>query len=402
MSGTSPVVHGNWTKALLYLLERADVGRIDVIVPGGRRHSFGNPGLGPLAELELRNETVARSLLVGGDVAFAEAFMDGDWESPDPAAVIEYAARNADAIDKHLGETVWGGLLRRALHVFHANTRFGSKRNISYHYSYHYDLGNEFYRLWLDPTMTYSSALFEREDASLEDAQRAKYRRLVNLLGLESGQSVLEIGCGWGGFAVTAAGEKDCRVTGLTLSERQRDFAARRAVEAGLGDRIDIRLEDYRDTRGMYDRIASIEMFEAVGERYWPVFFDRVRERLARGGLAAMQIITIADERFEAYRARPDFIQRYIFPGGMLPTLTHLRSLATDARMEWMGDHGFGQDYARTLRLWRQRFVEAWPEISRLGFDERFKRMWQYYLAYCEGGFRAGSIDVRQIVIQRG
>ena len=396
MARTSSAAHGHWTRALLFLLERARIGRIEVALPGGR-HSFQGSEPGPAAEIELRDETVARRLLVGGDVAFAEAYMDGDWESPNPAAVIEYAARNADAIDKHLVETVWGGLLRRALHAFRANTRFGSRRNIAYHY----DLGNEFYRLWLDPTMTYSSALFEREDATLEDAQRAKYRRLVNLMGLQSGQSVLEIGCGWGGFAVTAAGERDCRVTGLTLSERQRDFATRRAAEAGLADRIDIRLEDYRDTQGLFDRIASIEMFEAVGERYWPVFFERMRERLTQGGIAAMQIITIAEERFEAYRARPDFIQRYIFPGGMLPTRTHLKSLAANAGMEWKGDDGFGLDYARTLELWRHRFVEAWPEIARLGFDERFKRMWQYYLAYCEGGFRAGSIDVRQIVIQR-
>jgi cyclopropane-fatty-acyl-phospholipid synthase len=398
MRGTSQAAHGHWTRALLYLLERAAVGRVELVLPGGTRHVFEGPEPGPSAEIELRDDSVARRLLVGGDVAFAEAYMDGDWESPDPAAVIDYAVRNADAIDRHLGETVWGGLLRRALHAIRANTRVGSRRNIAYHY----DLGNEFYRLWLDPTMTYSSALFEREDASLEDAQRAKYRRLANLLGLEPGQSVLEIGCGWGGFAVTAAGERGCRVTGLTLSERQREFALRRAAEAGLADRIDIRLEDYRDTKGLFDRIASIEMFEAVGQRYWPIFFERVRDHLTQGGAAAMQIITIAEERFEAYRARPDFIQRYIFPGGMLPTLTHLRSLVADAGMEWRGDHGFGLDYARTLQLWRQRFVEAWPEIRSLGFDERFKRMWQYYLAYCEGGFRAGSIDVRQIVIQRG
>ena len=397
MTDTSLVVHGHWTRALLYLFERARIGRIEVLMPNRTRHVFEGPVAGPSATIELRDETVARRLLVGGDVAFAEAYMDGDWESPDPAAVIEYAVRNADAIDKHLGETLWGGLLRRALHLFRTNTRLGSRRNISYHY----DLGNDFYRLWLDPTMTYSSALFEREDVSLEEAQRAKYRRLVQLLGLDSGQSVLEIGCGWGGFAVTAAGERGCRVTGLTLSERQRDFAVRRAAEAGLSDRIDIRLEDYRDTKGLFDRIASIEMFEAVGERYWPIFFERMRERLTRGGLAAMQIITIAEERFDAYRARPDFIQRYIFPGGMLPTLTHLRTLANGARMEWVGDAGFGQDYARTLAMWRQSFVSAWPEIRKLGFDERFKRMWQYYLAYCEGGFRAGSIDVRQIVIQR-
>jgi cyclopropane-fatty-acyl-phospholipid synthase len=397
MPGPSALPHGNWTKALLYLLERASVGRIEVTLPGGDRHTFEGPEPGPAAVVELRDEVVARRLLVGGDVAFAEAYMAGDWESPDPAAVVEYAARNAEAIDRHLGETVWGGLLRRALHVLRTNTRIGSKRNIAYHY----DLGNEFYRLWLDPTMTYSSALFEREDASLEEAQRAKYRRLAGMLDLADGQSVLEIGCGWGGFAVTAAGERGCRVTGLTLSERQRAYAMRRAEEAGLADRIDIRLEDYRDTQGRFDRIASIEMFEAVGERYWPVFFERVRDRLTQGGLAAMQVITIAEDRFEAYRRRPDFIQRYIFPGGMLPTLTHLKSLAASAGLDWRDDHGFGPHYARTLRLWHQRFADAWPEVRRLGFDERFKRMWQYYLAYCEGGFRAGSIDVKQILIRR-
>jgi cyclopropane-fatty-acyl-phospholipid synthase len=249
--------------------------------------------------------------------------------------------------------------------------------------------------------MTYSSALFTSLDETLEDGQRAKYRHLATLLDLKAGQEVLEVGCGWGAFALMAAREYGCRVTGITLSREQAAFARQRVAEEGLADRIDIRYQDYRDVTGRYDRIASIEMFEAVGERYWPRFFHLLDGWLKPGGVAAMQVITIEEARFPAYRRNTDFIQHYIFPGGMLPTPTALRREIGKAGLRPTAMVSFGSSYGRTLKLWHQAFQGNWPRIRELGFSERFKRMWEYYLAYCEAGFRAGSIDVGQWRIER-
>jgi len=288
-------------------------------------------------------------------------------------------------------------LIERVRHTFRRNTRRGSQRNIAYHY----DLGNEFYALWLDRGMTYSSALFENAREPLEAAQQRKYDRVAALLELEPGQSVLEIGCGWGGFAEEAAGRHGCSVVGLTLSRAQREYAEARLARAGLADKTRIRLEDYRDARGIFDRIASIEMIEAIGYEHWPVYFARLHKLLRPKGIAVLQAITIADERFESYRRCPDFIQRYIFPGGMLPAPGILRREVERAGFRFVEGPRFASSYALTLALWQERFQAAWPRIAALGFDRRFKRMWEYYLAYCEAGFRSGTLDVGLFRLER-
>jgi cyclopropane-fatty-acyl-phospholipid synthase len=282
-------------------------------------------------------------------------------------------------------------------HLLRPNTRSGSKRNIHDHY----DLGNDFYGLWLDPTMTYSSAIFAEPQQRLSDGQMAKYQRMAESLDLKPGHKVLEIGCGWGGFAEFTAATYGCHVTGITLSEEQKRFADQRMTRAGLQDRVEIALTDYRDVTGSFDRIASIEMFEAVGEAHWPAFFDKVRDLLSPGGLAALQVILIEDARFDLYRRGADFIQRYVFPGGMLPSPNAFSRAAEAARLKVDETFHFGLDYARTLALWQKQFQQAWPRVAGLGFDARFKRLWEYYLAYCEGGFRAGSIDVAQYRLKK-
>ncbi len=387
------------TRAVLMMVRRLQIGSIAIQFPDGRWMKFDGPQPGPYAEVHLKTEAVTRKLIFGGDIAFAESYMAGEWDTPNLSSVIEVAARNFDEISQALTGNLIGRIFRRVRHFLNGNSRQGSKRNIAHHY----DIGNSFYEKWLDSTMTYSAAVWEpsASEADLEAAQLAKYRRIARIMDLKPGQSVLEIGCGWGGFAEVAAKEFGAHVTGLTLSREQHDFAAQRMQKAGISEQVDIRFQDYRDVSGTFDRIASIEMFEAVGERYWPVFFDKLRTILAPGGLAGMQIITIHDRGFESYRRRQDFIQKYIFPGGMLPSPSRLSGEIERAGLRLVDDVGFGQDYARTLAEWRDRFLDAWPEIAPLGFDERFRRMWQFYLAYCEGGFRAGNIDVRQIAITR-
>jgi cyclopropane-fatty-acyl-phospholipid synthase len=272
-----------------------------------------------------------------------------------------------------------------------------SRRNISFHY----DLGNDFYRLWLDPTMTYSSALFETPEQSLQGAQTAKYRQIAKLAQISPGDKVLEIGCGWGGFAEMAAGEIGCHVKGLTLSQEQARYARARLSAAKLDTQTDVVIEDYRDCQGEFDAVVSIEMFEAIGERHWPLYFQRLRDRLKPGKFAALQIITIAEERFETYRANADFIQRYVFPGGMLPTKSILENISRQVGLDVVSMRAFGQSYARTLAMWRESFHASWSSLSHLGFDQRFRNMWDYYLCYCQAGFEMGCIDVVHLQVRR-
>ncbi|MCX7353482.1 MAG: cyclopropane-fatty-acyl-phospholipid synthase [Alphaproteobacteria bacterium] len=361
-------------------------GGVTIALPAGLRFTVPGRRAGPAASLEIRNWRALARLVREGGVGFADAYRDGDWDSPDLAALVEWGARNrfqSSARAKHAVSTSPG--------------RATSAANVAAHY----DLGNDFYRQWLDPTLSYSAALFGREDGDLESAQRAKLRRILDLTGAKPGQHILEIGCGWGGFALLAARERGVRVTAVTLSRAQQDYARRQVAEAGLQDRVEILLRDYRDLTGQYDHAVSIEMFEAVGEADWPVFFHTLRERLAPGGRAALQVITIRPEMFPRYRARMDFIRRFVFPGGMLPPPAALHRGAATAGLRVLADERFGAHYARTLSLWRERFEDAWPRIAPLGFDERFRRLWRLYLAYCEGGFRAGNIDVHQIALAR-
>lgn len=374
-----------WTDAFLRLASRLRHGSLTVRLPDGRSMLFGTPSQGLSADLFLDDPTAARRLLLGGDIGLAEAYGDGLWRTTDLPALIELGIRNEAELGRQIVGTAVLGLVNRLVHRTRANTRGGSRRNIAFHY----DLGNDFYRLWLDPGMTYSSALYEHEGQSLEDAQDAKIRRVGDLLDLSPGQSVLEIGCGWGGMAEHLALGRGAAVTGLTLSAEQLAFARDR-----LGDAAEIRLQDYRDAEGSFDRIVSIEMIEAVGEAHWPRYFRTLRDRLKPGGAAVVQAIVIEDARFVGYRRGCDFIQRHIFPGGMLPCPRVMREQAERAGLVIDHVEMFGLSYAHTLAEWRRRFLASWPQAAAQGFDERFKRLWDYYLSYCEAGFRAGTIDV--------
>ena len=371
------------------LLDRLQFGSIVIETPGGHRveHHASHPG--PAGVLVLRRWRALRRMVMGGDLGFAEAYMDGDWTTPDLTALVELAARNGAAIDESIVPSWPIRLLNMLVHRWRDNTKLGSRRNIMAHY----DLGNAFYGLWLDPGMTYSSALYTAENQSLEDAQTAKQDRVLDLLELQGGERVLEIGCGWGGLAQRLI-ERGSHVTGLTLSPAQLDYACQRLADIGAEARTDLRLQDYRDTEGTFDRIVSIEMLEAVGQRFWPLYFSKLRDRLAAGGVAVLQVITIEERRFEPYQRNVDFIQRYIFPGGMLPSQSVMQRHIAEAGLELQSAETFGESYARTLADWNMRFQAVWPTIEQMGFPISFKRMWEYYLCYCEAGFRTGTIDV--------
>ena len=372
-------------------------GSLTFITPSGRELRIKGPEPGVDGRIVVHDFGFMRRVLAAGDIGFAEGYMAGEWDTPDLSAVLGAVSMNFD----RLARFFLGNPVVRAVnfigHSLHANTRKGSRKNIHAHY----DLGNAFYGRWLDPTMTYSSARYSRDGEPLELAQANKYRSLAQGMGLERDQSVLEIGCGWGGFAEYAAKEVGAKVTGITISQEQFDFARKRIFEQGLAERAEIRMVDYRDVQGQFDRVASIEMFEAVGERYWPTYFGKIRDVLRPGGRAGLQIITIRDEIFESYRRRADFIQKYIFPGGMLPSEARLKDVTSETGLAWTGITRFGQDYADTLAEWGRRFESAWDGIAALGFDERFRKLWRFYLSYCEAGFRTERTNVVQLSLSR-
>ena len=370
-------------------------GQLDFVLKDGRRFRARGAGPGPRAEIVVVDDDIFARLIREGDLGFCEAYLDGGWTTPDLQGFMDLVHADNDGLyDGFPGM----GLVRayeRFRHFLRSNSRGRARKNIAHHY----DLGNEFYALWLDQGMTYSSALFRTGQESLEAAQRAKYASLVDRMGVRPGDHVLEIGCGWGGFAEYAAAERGLKVTGVTISKAQLDYARARVAQAGLSERVELKLQDYRDVRGRYDGIASIEMFEAVGERYWPVFFETLRARLKPGRHAALQIITLQDKRFEIYRKGVDFIQKYIFPGGMLPSQTALRREIAKAGLRLVGSFEFGDSYSQTLRRWHEAFNARWDEVASLGFDARFQRMWNFYLTSCAGAFRGGNCDVTQITI---
>ena len=390
-------------RLLSALLHRLDVGSVELTTPEGATLRFG-PGGAPMpgikanpAVLVFRDWGIAGEALKGGDVAFAESYMEGRWDTPDLTQLLTVLAANQAALERAFYGQWWSRTLLRLKHFLNANTKRQSRRNILAHY----DLGNAFYRLWLDPTMTYSSALFGgRFDADLAFAQQAKYARLLGELALPEAADILEIGCGWGGFAETAA-RKGHHVTGISLSDAQTAFAGERLARAGMAQRASLRLLDYRDVRGTYDGIASIEMFEAVGERYWPAYFRTIHDALRPGGRACIQTITIADDRFERYRTQSDFIQQYVFPGGMLASPGRFLDVARDAGLALERVHTFGRDYAETLKRWLAAFDASTQAIREQGFDEKFIRCWRFYLAYCAAGFDTGTTDVGQYTFVR-
>lgn len=373
------------------VLARTRFGRLALTLPGGRCIEVAGREPGPQASLRLLSWRPMLRLALQGDLGLALSFRDGEWESPDLLALFEFGLAN---------ESAWGSLLKgrgparwlaRLRHLARSNSRRGSRHNIAFHY----DLGNAFYRHWLDESMLYSSAMFsDADDDTLEAAQARRLDAIADMLDTPQGADVLEIGCGWGTLAANLAGRHAARVTGVTLSSEQLAFARERAQAWGVADRLDLRLQDYRDVQGRFDRIVSIEMIEAVGEAYWPTYFATLRERLKPGGVVVLQAITIADAQFDSYRQGADFIQHCIFPGGMLPSPRVLQEQARRAGLVIETSRCFGMDYARTLAEWHRRFLAAWPQIEPLGFDAAFKRLWTYYLSYCEAGFRAGLVDV--------
>ncbi|MDA0220346.1 MAG: cyclopropane-fatty-acyl-phospholipid synthase [Proteobacteria bacterium] len=388
---------GLWAALLCRVAQRARHGEITVVLPDGRSRRIEGEREGPSAVVQVCSPRLLWRLWSGGDMGFARAYIDGDCDTPDLEALLHWALANEGELAPALETGPWVRLAA-LMHRLRPNTRAGSRRNIHRHY----DLGNRFYGAWLDGTMTYSAAWFgDRPEASLEDAQRAKFERIAAMADLQPGHRILEIGCGWGGFALWAARERGCHVTAITVSPAQHAFARARVAEAGLQDAVDVRLVDYRDVTGSFDRIVSIEMMEAVGERFWPGYAATIRDCLKPGGKAVLQVITIDDAHFAAYRSRADFIQTYIFPGGMLPSPERVGAAMTGAGLQAAGETGFGADYARTLRRWKEAFEAAWPEIRDLGFDERFRRMWRYYLDYCAVGFDIARIDVRLFAFER-
>ncbi|MGC1302757.1 MAG: cyclopropane-fatty-acyl-phospholipid synthase family protein [Caulobacteraceae bacterium] len=374
-----------------------NAGTLTVIGPNGSRRRIEGLDPGPEATMEVRDARLIQRVLTSGDIGFADSFIAGEVDTPDLARLLTAFSTNLDAMARILAGNPLLRLGNAIAHTLNRNSRRGSRRNIHAHY----DLGDDFYRLWLDEGLNYSSALFAAPGQNLASAQREKHAALARAMDLQPGQSLLEIGCGWGAFARFAAIEYDARVTAITVSPSQQACAARLIQAEGLADRVKVELRDYRDVEGRFDRIASIEMFEAVGEAYWPLYFSRLHGLLEVDGRAALQVITIQDELFDGYRRRPDFIQLHIFPGGMLPSERRLRQETDRAGLAWTDVYRFGLDYAETLAEWSRRYRAHRAEVAAQGFDIRFDRLWRYYLAYCEAGFRTGRTDVIQLGLQK-
>ncbi len=372
-------------------------GQLDIRLPDGRTFRAAGEYPGPVATLCVQNNDLFGRLLRDGDLGFAEAYLDGWWSTPDLQAVMDLIhAENDNLYEGFLGLSIVRAFERLRFWL-RRNTKHQAKKNIASHY----DLGNDFYALWLDDTMTYSAALFQTGQESLEAAQTAKYASLLDHMNVQRGDHVLEIGCGWGGFAEYAAKERGLKVTALTISKAQHAHTTARMRALGLEDRVTVKLQDYRDERGRYDGIASIEMFEAVGEKYWPLYFRTLRTCLKPGKTAALQIITVQDTRWAMYRKSVDFIQKYIFPGGMLPAPSVLRAEVAKAGLSVKETITFGESYSQTLRRWHERFNAQWTDIATLDFDDRFRRMWNFYLTSCAAAFRSGYCDVTQISVMR-
>lgn len=382
--------------AIFDILSGLKAGTLDFSLPDGRVFRITGDIAGPYGCIDVRDGRMFARILRDGKTGFAETYMDGWWDTPDLCALLDVLIGVNDRVNASLGGLAFVRMWDKSRHWWRSNSRGQARRNIARHY----DLGNDFYGQWLDETMTYSAALFD-QGGDLEAAQNRKYEALCDSIGVRQGDSLLEIGCGWGGFAEYAAKTRGARVKALTISQEQHDFACERMFRAGLAERVEVVMQDYRDEHGRYDGVASVEMFEAVGEKYWPTYFGTVRQSLRAGAKASLQIITIREDMFGRYRKGVDFIQKHIFPGGMLPSPDILEALVHQGGLKRLGSQEFGADYAQTLRHWHRRFNGAWGRVESMGFDDRFRRMWNYYLASCAAAFKAGTTDVTQITLTR-
>lgn len=385
------------TKLFFKIMDRIQVGHFVLHLPDGEVRDYKGKTPGRKGELIIKDYASISKILASGDIGLAEAYRDDMIDSPDMTELLLLCIENQNALEAVFRGNFFGMIYYRLRHLFRGNSRKGSKKNIEAHY----DLGNNFYKLWLDPTMTYSSAIFKNKDESLEDAQRNKYQRIIDTIKPKSSDHILEVGCGWGGFATMAALQTGCKVTCLTLSQEQYQYATDLVRKMGLDDQVKIKICDYRDETGTYDHIVSIEMIEAVGEEYWEQYFNMIESKLRPGGKAMLQSIYIVDELFDGYRKSTDFIQQYIFPGGMVLAPQVFEKYSVKNNLEIKDFYKFGLDYAQTLNLWRKEFKEKYAEVKKIGFDDAFLKIWDFYYIYCEAGFLSRRIDVAQIVLQK-
>ena len=379
------------------VLSQAKYGKIKVF---NKKHLlFEQNGLksGPNVKIQIHDFKCVSNFFLKGDLGWAESYIENMWDTEDLTGFLEWGALNFHCFSDFIRGKWYIILFLRFKHFLNSNSKKGSRKNISFHY----DLGNEFYKHWLDKSMTYSSAIFSNKSQKLYDAQINKFNNLVSLCDIKSNDSVLEVGCGWGSFSIYLAKIVKARVTAITISKKQFELVRKRILDENLSDRIDVKLLDYRDLKGKFDKIVSIEMFEAVGEKYWSLFFRILKKNLKIGGKIGLQTITIKDNYFLSYKKFPDFIQTYIFPGGMLPSLYSLNKTLDSEGLRILKENLFGQHYAKTINVWRRSFDSSWIDIKKSGFDISFKRLWSYYLSYCEGGFKSGNINVGQFLIGR-
>ena len=382
-----------WNKLFLNGVKKFPYGSISIEWPNGITNKIDADKHGPNAHLKIADNNVIKEIIHGGSVKFAELYMDKRISSKNLTSLMHYCALNNDQAEETFKISFLKYLHNKFLHFKNRNTKIQAKKNISYHY----DLGNQFYRYWLDKSMTYSSAIFSNQYDKLELAQKNKYKKLAELSNIKNGDTILEIGCGWGGFSEFLGNNYNCKITAITISKEQFNFAKKRIEEANLSKKVTVLFCDYRNIEGKFDKIVSIEMFEAVGKDYWNVFFDKIKSILKPNGNIGLQLITIDDKIYNVYEKNPDFIQKYIFPGGMLPSFKILENILSNNSLYIESVNSYANDYAKTLSLWKQEFNKNWENIEKLGFDETFNRMWNYYLSYCEGGFLSKNIDLKQI-----
>ena len=381
----------------LNVLAQSKYGSINVYKDNKSIFSFKGELPGPDANIKILNEKCISDFFLRGDLGWAESYVDGNWETSNLTDFLEWGARNFHEFSKYVRGKWFTILYLRLKHHLKKNSRSGSKKNISFHY----DLGNSFYEKWLDESMTYSSAMFKDPEDNLLKGQINKYENLANITGVKENDKILEIGCGWGGFSSFLAKKYSANVTAITISKKQYEKAKQKIYDDKLTDKVDVKLLDYRNINGKYDKIVSIEMFEAVGEKYWSKYFDVLKKNLKSDGSIGLQTITIEDKFFQKYKKFPDFIQTYIFPGGMLPSVEEMDKVITSKGLHITNKTMFGNDYAKTIRIWSESFENSWGCIKSLGFSESFKRLWNYYLGYCEGGFKSGNINVGQFLIKK-